>query len=60
MEYIKPLYRFLRALLFWPLREFFPRDKRIILLNSYNPYVYCENTKHLFEFLATKKELKPY
>jgi len=27
---------------------------------SFNPYVYCENAKHLFEFLATKIELKPY
>jgi hypothetical protein len=53
MYYIKPLYSFLRDLLFWPLREFFPGDKNIILLNAYIIPTSIVK-KNLFEFLAIK------
>ena len=32
----------------------------VIILQTYSPYIYCENTKYLYEYLSTKTDYEVY
>jgi CDP-glycerol glycerophosphotransferase (TagB/SpsB family) len=36
------------------------RKKRVVILQSRNKEVYCDNTKYLYEFLSNKKDIDAY
>lgn len=38
--------------LFFKNIKIFIKKKNIIIIQSYNPYLYCENTKYLFEYIS--------
>jgi CDP-glycerol glycerophosphotransferase (TagB/SpsB family) len=56
---IKQITKILISIVFWPLKTFIPK-KAIIILQTYDPYVYCENTKYLFQYFSENTDYEVY
>ncbi len=47
------------ALFFWPFKYIVPKGK-VIILQTYSSYIYCENTKYLYEYLSEYTDYEVY
>ena len=63
---IKPFYinkciflKFCLKFLFFPVK-YIIRKRDVIILQTYNPFIYCENTKYLYEYLSVETDLDVY
>lgn len=62
MAYIKIVLKFIASLFFiittYPLKIFL--KKNTVIIQTFNPEVYCENTKYLYEYLSFNTNMKVY
>ena len=52
---IKKIAYYILYIVFWFL-EHIVSKRDIILMQTYNPQVYCDNTKYLFEYLSNNTD----
>ena len=52
---IKKIANYILYIVFWFL-EHIVSKRDIILMQTYNPQVYCDNTKYLFEYLSNNTD----
>ena len=58
-RYFRKALAALLSLLLWPLKYVIPKEN-VIILQTYSPYVYCDNTKYLYEYLSTHTDYEVY
>ena len=58
-NFIKMLIKHFIALVLFPLKFIINRGN-VIILQTYSPFIYCENTKYLYEYLSTKTDFEVY
>ena len=59
LKIIKKIIRKIISLIIFPLKFLISKDN-IIILQTYDPNLYCENTKFLYEYLSQNSNLKVY
>ena len=59
IKLLKILIKFLFYIFIYPLK-FFATKRNIIMMNSFHPNVYCDNTKYLFEYLSKHTDYEIY
>ena len=47
------------ALTLFPLKYFVSKGN-VVIMQTYNNYIYCENTKYLYEYLSSETDLNVY
>ena len=57
--FIKNALKLLITSLLWPLKYLIPKGD-IIIMQTYSPQIYCENTKYLYEYLSFNSKYDVY
>ena len=57
--FVNKIIKILVPLIFWPFKYIVPKGN-IIILQTYSPYIYCENTRYLYEYLSNHTDYEVY
>lgn len=58
-KFIKTIVFFVISVILLPLKYLIPKGK-VVILQTYSPYIYCENTRYLYEYLSRKTNYEVY